>query len=237
MICGNGILLQEDSLIISNHMKRIVIICEGETEQEFCDKSLSNHFNPKDIYIQAPRIKHSNGGIVRWDRLKRQIETTLREDRQAYATLLIDYYGLYEKYKFPGWDEAQAIVGKNERMDYLEEHMKLDIDEELRHRFIPYIQLHEFEGLLFCDVDVFRQLVPPEELKGLQELTEAIENNPNPEMINNSHETSPSHRLLRIIEGYNKIVYGNIIAETIGLDAIRSKCPRFNNWIATLENV
>lgn len=58
MICGNGILLQEDSLIISNHMKRIVIICEGETEQEFCDKSLSNHFNPKDIYIQAPRIKH-----------------------------------------------------------------------------------------------------------------------------------------------------------------------------------
>ena len=83
-------------------MKRIVIICEGETEQEFCDKSLSNHFNPKDIYIQAPRIKHSNGGIVRWDRLKRQIETTLREDRQAYVTLLIDYYGLYEKYKFPG---------------------------------------------------------------------------------------------------------------------------------------
>lgn len=218
-------------------MKRIVIICEGETEQEFCDKTLRNHFSPKDIYIQAPRIKHSNGGIVRWDRLKRQIETTLREENTAYITLLIDYYGLYEKYKFPGWDEAQTIVDKCKRMDFLESKMKEDIDETLRHRFIPYIQLHEFEGLLFCDVDVFKQLIPAEELEGLKELTEAIANNPNPEMINNSRETSPSHRLIRIIKGYNKIVYGNIIAETIGLETIRSKCPRFNNWITVLEEI
>ena len=218
-------------------MKRIVIICEGETEQEFCDKTLSNHFQPMEIFLHAPRIKHSNGGIVRWDRLKKQIETTLREDRQAYVTLLIDYYGLYDKYEFPGWEEAKEVANKNERMSFLEAQMKLEIDEELRYRFIPYIQLHEFEGLLFCDIDVFNQLIPQEELIGMTELKEVINENPNPEMINNTRETSPSHRLLRIIKGYNKIVYGNIIAETIGLEVIRSKCPRFNEWLTQLESL
>ena len=218
-------------------MKRIVIICEGETEQEFCDKTLTKHFQPMEIFLHAPRIKHSNGGIVRWDRLKKQIETTLREDRKAYVTLLIDYYGLYEKYQFPGWTEAQTIVNKNERMSFLENQMQSDIDENLRYRFIPYIQLHEFEGLLFCDVDVCKQVIPQDELGGMQELVEVVSGNPNPEMINNSPETSPSHRLLRIIKGYNKIVYGNIIAETIGVETIRAKCTRFNEWLTQIENI
>lgn len=218
-------------------MKRVVIICEGETEQEFCEKTLRNHFSSKGIYIHAPRIKHSNGGIVRWDKLKKQIETTLREDRQAYVTLLIDYYGMYEKHQFPGWGDSLAIVNKNERMDFLEHRMRSDIDKDLCHRFIPYVQLHEFEGLLFCDIDIFKQLIPHDELLGLQELTEVISENPNPEMINNTIENSPSHRLSRIIKGYNKIVYGNIIAETIGLNVIRSKCPRFNNWLIQIEGL
>ncbi len=58
----------------------------------------------------------------------------------------------------------------------------------------------------------------------------------NPEMINNVKETSPSHRLARIIKGYNKIVYGNILAEAIGLDYIRLKSPRFNEWLNKIES-
>ena len=58
----------------------------------------------------------------------------------------------------------------------------------------------------------------------------------NPEMINDVRETSPSHRLDRIIKGYNKIIYGNIIAEAIGLDNIRSKSPRFNEWLNKIES-
>lgn len=218
-------------------MKRIVIICEGQTEQEFCSKMLSNHLSSYDVFIQAPRIKRSHGGIVHWDQLKKQVELTLRTEPQSFVTTLIDYYGLYDKYKFPGWDEAETIADKNERMDFLESQMKADIDESLRHRFIPYLQLHEFEGLLFCKADVFTQLVPERELVGLQELEKVIAQNPNPEMINNTRETSPSHRLERIIAGYHKIVYGNILAETIGLPTIRTKCPRFNHWLTTLESL
>jgi hypothetical protein len=54
-------------------------------------------------------------------------------------------------------------------------------------------------------------------------------------MINDQRETSPSHRLERIILGYNKIVYGIILAEAIGLNNIRKKCPRFNTWLDNLE--
>jgi hypothetical protein len=33
--------------------------------------------------------------------------------------------------------------------------MKEYIDESIRYRFIPYMQLHEFEGLLFNNIEVF----------------------------------------------------------------------------------
>ena len=164
-------------------MKRIVIICEGETEQEFCNKTLSQYFVPQGIYIQAPLIKHSNGGVVRWSLLKKQIELTLKEDSTAIVSMLIDYYGLYKKYQFPKWDESLNIPKKSERMDFLENAMSMDIDENLRHRFIPYIQLHEFEGLLFCDVEIFKQQIPANELVDMQELEDVIFKYPNPTPI------------------------------------------------------
>jgi hypothetical protein len=56
-------------------------------------------------------------------------------------------------------------------------------------------------------------------------------------MINDNKATSPSQRLERIIMGYHKIVHGNILADAIGLKAIRDKCPRFNNWLKKIEAV
>ena len=70
----------------------------------------------------------------------------------------------------------------------------------------------------------------------IDELENTFTEYSNPEMINNNKETAPSKRLSRIIKGYHKIVYGNILAEEIGLTNIRNKSPRFNNWINTIEN-
>ncbi len=57
------------------------------------------------------------------------------------------------------------------------------------------------------------------------------------ELINENKETSPSARLERIIVGYNKVVYGNLIAEAIGLEKIREKSPRFNEWLNKIERI
>ncbi|MCD4794457.1 MAG: DUF4276 family protein, partial [Bacteroidales bacterium] len=72
-------------------MKRIIIICEGQTEQEFCKDVLAPYFISKNIQIQAPLIKKSMGGIVNWIVLKKEIETYLKQEPNVFVTLLIDY--------------------------------------------------------------------------------------------------------------------------------------------------
>ena len=177
------------------------------------------------------------GGVVKWGILKKEIETYLRET-DVFVTMFIDYYGLYSKYHFPGWDESLRILDKNARMDFLEEAMQNDIKDSVRHRFIPYMQLHEFEGLLFNEIDIFYEQVPKGELVGVAELKQTFKDYPdNPEMINNNPETSPSHRLKRIISGYNKVLYGHYFAEAIGLERIRNKSPRFNEWLDRIEEI
>lgn len=115
--------------------------------------------------------------------------------------------------------------------------MKESFDEELQSRFIPYIQLHEFEGLLFSNVDVYERVIPKGDLVGVEELKQAAATFENPELINNSPDTSPSHRLERIVRGYDKVVYGNYLAESIGLNKIRERCPGFNRWMDSLTDV
>ncbi len=211
-------------------MKRVIIICEGETEREFCQKVLAPHLSHHNIFIQSPLIKRSMGGIVKWSILKKEIETYLLKPN-VIVTMLIDYYGLYKKHNFPHWVDGEKIQDKNLRMDFLENAMKDDIAESARHRYIPYLQLHEFEGLLFNDIQLFYDQVPKDELIGINELEKTFADYDNPEMINNNQETSPSHRLKRIIKGYNKLLYGHYFAEAIGIEKIRAKSPRFNQWI------
>lgn len=218
-------------------MKRIIIVCEGPTEQVFCRTNLSLYMQTKNIHIQTPLIKHSKGGIVKWSVLKQQIENHLKSEPTATVTTFIDYYGMYSKHGFPQWDFCEQIPNKNSRMDAFEGAMFESVREDIRHRFIPYLQLHEFEGLLFNDIDIIYSQIPPGDIVSRVELEQTFADYNNPEMINNNRETSPSHRLERIIKGYNKVVYGDILSEAIGLLRIRDKSPRFNSWITKLENI
>ena len=72
-------------------MKRLIIVCEGPTEQEFCKDVLAGYFFNKGIYIEYPTIKHSNGGIVAWETIKKQIVRHLHEDN-VVVSLFVDFY-------------------------------------------------------------------------------------------------------------------------------------------------
>lgn len=214
-------------------MKRLIVICEGPTEQEFCHDVLAPHLSRFDIEVVTPVVKKSNGGIVPWASLRLQIMNHLREN-EAYVTMLVDYYGIKDHFQFPGWEESLNIVNKQERIHFLLERMKLDLPEEVRYRFLPYIQLHEFEGLLFSDIKAFRESFDESEAN-LNEIESTMTQFATPEDINNSPTTAPSKRLIAAIPGYNKIVYGSILAELIGIEQMRSKCPLFDEWIGLLE--
>jgi Domain of unknown function (DUF4276) len=218
-------------------MKRIIIICEGQTEQEFCKDVLYSHFFAKNILIETPLIKKSGGGIVGWNELKKQIETHLKQEENIIVTTFIDYYGIQKKHNFPSWELGLLKNNPIEKMDYIENAMLLDILASEQFRFIPHIQLHEFEGLLFNNINVFKNEIPENEFVDFYALKTIIDTNPNPELINDGFETAPSKRLHKLIKGYNKIVYGAILAKAIGLINIRNKSPRFNAWISKLESI
>lgn len=217
-------------------MKSIIIVCEGQTEEEFCKTILRPYFKPKDIFIKNPLIERSNGGIVSWKILKKEIENHL-QDKNTVVTTLIDYYGIKASHNFPKWEDIRHVkdVDKNAKISILEGAMHNDISAALRDRFIPYVQLHEFESLLFVDLNVFNTLFDQNEFKDYKYLKKTIEDYPNPEMINNGETTAPSKRLDKIMKSYSKIQNGNQIAEKIGLTNIRKQCPRFNDWIEILE--
>ena len=144
-------------------MRRLVIVCEGPTEQEFCNNVLAPELLKKQIYVETPTVKHSKGGIVPWHTLKAQLVNHLHEG-DAYVTMLVDYYGIKEHFGFPAWQEAMAVNDKVERMYILCAGMQEDIPEDMRTRFIPYIQLHEFEGLLFSNMEAFYRNFSDEEM-------------------------------------------------------------------------
>lgn len=216
-------------------MKRLIIVCEGPTEHEFCMDVLSPILQKGDIYLDAPLVKKSNGGIVSWQNIKRQIEMHLHE-KDAYVSMLIDYYGIKDSYKFPGWEDSKNIHPKDAKLEFLCEQMQADISPDLASRFIPYIQIHEFESLLFSDINVFRDNFDNNEMD-FSKLEDAIREFKNPEEINSRPTLAPSKRLMDAISGYEKVVYGSCIAGEIGLEKILEKCPLFSKWFATIRSI
>lgn len=210
-------------------MKTVIIICEGPTEEVFCRNLLSQYLQ-NSCRIEIRLL----GGNCNWQRIKDMAEKALKQQKNALVTTFFDYYGVKTK-KFPNWKETVGINKANvrERIEILENGMLEEIDTNLRYRFIPYVQLHEFEALLFNNIEVFDEMFEFEQYDRA-ELLNIFDEFPDPEMIDQGTETSPSHRLIKIIPAYRKVIQGNAIAEKIGIEQIRQKNKHFNDWIEQL---
>lgn len=216
-------------------MSRVLnIIVEGPTEREFVTNCMYPYFlanqvsNVRPIGIEtSPGHK---GGDVRYQaRFKPNVLTILRGKEDLLVTSFIDFYRLRKD--FPKYEEAQRIADVQRRVDFLENACSEDVGDE---RFIPYIQLHEFEALLFTRADGFRNFteIPAANRAEIESIIEAY---PNPELINDTPSNAPSKRLERLIgPAYQKPFHGPYIAMENGFDTIMQKCPRFNRWVTTL---
>jgi len=141
-------------------MRRLNVTAEGKTEQQFVVQVLRPHLRKCGVYVAKPRLtaigkkkgRVHRGGMARYHAVRNDIGRWLKEDQNQDVcfTTMVDLYGLPND--FPGYDEAVAISDPYGRVKKLEIALEEDIGDR---RFIPYIQLHEFEALLLSDPTAF----------------------------------------------------------------------------------
>ena len=102
-------------------------------------------------------------------------------------------------------------------------------------RFIPYIQLHEFEALLFAGLQKLdtQFLDRP---SALQQLVETAMELGSPELVDDGPTTAPSKRITAAIPEYasRKASAGPIVAAKIGLPGLQLQCRHFREWLERL---
>ncbi len=215
-------------------MKRILLLVEGQTEEQFVKKILNPAFNPKGLYLiptiittkivkNGPNFK---GGITSYNTIKKDTKRLLADSDTVAVTTMLDYYGLPSD--FPTSNKEGTCYDK---VEATEAAFSKDMDHE---KFIPYIQLHEFEGLLFSSPKIISDTFNGTNGRELEAIRKGVKS---PEEINHGPNTHPSKRLLNIFPHYNKPVYGSLIATRTGLENMRIACPHFNKWIIKLETL
>ena len=227
--------------------KIIHVLCEGQTEQGFVEEVLRPYLQEqgvksvKGILITTNKKKNARGGMLSYNHAVTDIgllRQTKKDDEYArhIFTTMFDLYALPND--FPGYAVAQTIGDPYVRVNSLETDFAKDINDG---RFIPYIQLHEFEALLFCGIAHIAKYYPGCDKRCKQLENDLLDAGGNPELINNGPSTAPSKRIIKAIEGdkkthynYNKPVTGKNVVKQIGIETLRAKCRHFNDWIEKL---
>jgi hypothetical protein len=142
---------------------------------------------------------------------------------------------MLDLYKFPhGFSTFPEYKNSPyQRVERLEEALFEDFRDS---RFIPYVQLHEYEALIFSDPQKFEEIYSNFK-KGIEELVRIARSN-EPEEINDGESTAPSKRIISNIPRYEfeKSSVGATVAQHIGINQIRKRCPHFSNWLSKLES-
>lgn len=225
-------------------MARILIHVEGETEETFVNEVLADHLRQFD-HIVTPRLignarlRSRRGGIRSWDSTQRDIIRHLQSDPSGFASTMVDFYGLPATGNgvWPGRREANSLPSGN-KAAAVESAISKSVSEAMGRgfdpsRFVPFVVMHEFEALLFSDVEKFAAGIGrPNLAQGFDAVRREFSS---PEEINDSPETAPSKRVLRICPEYQKPIMGTLAALEIGLQKVREECPHFSGWVSRLE--
>lgn len=218
---------------------RVNMVVEGDTEEAFVKQVLAPYLSLKQVYLFARKVTTSRrrrirGGMTSYGRARNDIERWLKQDTPAYCTTMFDLYGLPTD--FPGFEEGRRQQDPYARIAHLEAAFEEDIDHR---RFIPFFLLHEFEALLLSDhakLDEILSLLSGSPSRQF-ELSVLLAASGGAEKINDNPETAPSKRLNQFYPDYEKVLFGVLVAEEIGIEGIRAKCPHFDEWVSKLERL
>jgi len=223
---------------------RLYLFAEGLTELTFADTVLKPHLARLGVYLHPPiLIAHAKkkgrvhrGGGRRYTPMKNDIARFLAQEKGAdvFFTTMIDLYAIQTD--LPGFAEAEKLRHLPvPRVEALEAEFARDLGD---HRFVPYIQLHEYEAYLFSDPTWFAYFYDHHErqIAALKDIADKVSS---PELIDDGPQSAPSKRIIAELPDYEdaKAAVGPQVAELIGLDVIRGKCPHFASWLSRLEKL
>lgn len=222
-------------------MIRVYIICEGPTEETFIKELLAPEFLQFNINLVPCLIRKgksnrrdTKGGAVKYQRILNDLKLYLI-DKNAFCTTFFDFYGLDKN--FPGKARAISNGGDADQkfQTFLQDfssQLQKDLPDSYR-RIIPYVQMYEFEGVLFSDPSILANNINVEVAK----VVTICEEFSTPEDINNSKETAPSKRIEKLCPSYDKVIQGNMTALDIGYQKIASECPLFASWVERIKKI
>jgi len=221
-------------------MKKIIIVVEGPTEEQFVRRVICNDFILRGVYVDAQqwvtnRKLGSTGGGKSFDLIENHLRRLIKHyqhDSNVFISTMIDLYA-FPRQGNTVYDEHvdNCRCGK-EKAILLQQKME---DRLACRKFIPYVQLYEFEALLLSKPDEFLNFYTTNQQE-IQTLKAEIDGMM-PEEINDTPHGAPSKRIIKHIPAYQKqkTIAGVITAERIGLPHLKATCPHFNDWITSLE--
>jgi uncharacterized protein DUF4276 len=192
---------------------------------------------PRQVYLipHLLGLPGHQGGNPKYVRVKKDILLHLKQYPSAYCTTMLDLYGLGED--FPGMP-LPAGLSNIDKVLRIEQSIRAELAAEIPRwrpdtRFLPYIQLHEYEGLLFSDPTAFAEgIYQPALASAFQMIRNSF---PTPEDIDDGPDTAPSKRILALHPPYRKELFGTLAALQVGITAMYQECAHFRSWIEQLE--
>lgn len=222
-------------------MVTVYVFAEGQTEESFIKNVVAPSLSYLGIYLipmLMPTSKSGRGGAISYQRLIRNAKNLLAQQNDTYLTTFFDYYQLDNA--FPGFDQLETKNGIYNKVVHLETSLHTQLIQEIGcrpERFIPHIQPHEYEALLFSDVEKLVS-IEPDWIECLDKLVRVRNEYESPEHINNSFETAPSKRLEKLLNPkYRKTRHGPLIAKAISLEVIEQECSHFKAWMDKLRSL
>jgi hypothetical protein len=222
-------------------MIEVLVVVEGKTEQLFVNDQLALALAPQGVFVRARLLGSPGhkGGNLDPQRLLKDVTTILKQRRGLVCTTMFDFYGLPGD--FPGKSEIGPAMSSQQKAECIESHLSASVNSRMSERFDPrrfkpYVQMHEFEALLFSAPALLAKALPemPVPPGALQTVRDEFAT---PEEINEKWDSAPSRRILRLVPDYQKAIHGPVAAGAIGLECMRHECTHFNAWVTALESL
>jgi hypothetical protein len=224
-------------------MHRVLTVVEGFTERTIVEQTFAPYLGARGVSLHAKIIGKPGhkGGVRSFQAVLKEILALLKQERASHVSTFFDFYGLPQDW--PGVQQtkgmgAREIARTVERAMHSQAESRMDPSDSPA-RFVPYVQMHEVEALLFAETKVMANVFERPDLE--QTLAGIVRECGECEAIDDHAATAPSKRIERLFPSYRKgsgiRAHAPLIVKRIGVDRLREACPHFNDWMNTLEGL